>query len=68
MDGRIDLAINCYRKVQDLPSLFLIYTSLGMKEELKDIAEMAKKATRNDIAFKSYFLLVEILSKAGGCY
>ena len=58
IDGRVDLAIQSYQKVEDLPSLFLIYSSLGMKDELAGIAKKARDATRFDIAFKAYFLLV----------
>lgn len=38
----------------------MIYSSLGLKPELKKLGEKAKELTRMNIAFTSYFLISDI--------
>lgn len=58
INGHFDVAIESLRAANDLNGLFLIFSSLGFKEELKDLAQKACESTRYNIAFSAYFLLV----------
>jgi len=49
--GRIDYAIECLEKSDDLSGLLLIYTSLGMKDKLHGLAKRANALTRTNVAF-----------------
>lgn len=51
---RIDLAEECYSKAQDLSALLLIYTSLGDKEGLARLADLAMSKGQHNIAFTCY--------------
>jgi len=59
--GKIDKAIECLEKSDDLGGLLLIFTSLGMKKKLGNLALRAQKLTRTNIAFQCFFLLVSFL-------
>ncbi len=39
--GEIELAIDCFDKIDDLGSLLMIYSSLQMSEKLKKVGERA---------------------------
>jgi coatomer subunit beta' len=60
LNGKINLAIECFKKSEDLGSLLLIYSSLGLKKELIELGLMAEKLTRMNIAFVSYYLARDI--------
>lgn len=61
INGHFDIAIESLKAANDLNGLFLIFSSLGMKEELHELAAKACENTRYNIAFSAYFLLVIIL-------
>eukprot|EP01017_Pseudomicrothorax_dubius_P036227 TRINITY_DN516_c0_g1_i1.p1 TRINITY_DN516_c0_g1~~TRINITY_DN516_c0_g1_i1.p1 ORF type:complete len:884 (-),score=266.35 TRINITY_DN516_c0_g1_i1:3523-6174(-) len=69
--GNIRVAIRCLEAGNDLSGLLLIYSSLGMRQELADLARRAEEQTKSNIAFVCYFLLanldkcVEILVNSG---
>ena len=52
------MAISCFQACDDLSGLLLIYSSLGLKERLKQLAKRAEELTRTNIAFVCYFNLV----------
>ena len=58
LHGEIQIAINCFKESDDLSGLLLIYSSLGLKDELRQLGERAEELTRINIAFSAYFLLV----------
>ena len=39
--GEIELAIDCFKKIDDLGSLLMIYSSLQMSEKLRQVGEKA---------------------------
>ena len=41
LQGKIQLAIQCFKNCDDLGSLLLIYTSLGLKNELKELGNFS---------------------------
>ena len=53
------MAIESFKSCDDLSGQYLIYTSLGMRDELRLLAERAMELSRTNIAFNSYFLLVK---------
>ena len=59
ISGKIDLAIECLEACDDLSGLLLVYTSLGLKEKLKNLAKRAEDTTKANIAFACYFTLVK---------
>ena len=65
------LAIECYKYSSDLESLFLIYSSFNMKEQLIELGTQAEKEGKFNIAFNSYWCggdiekISELLSKSG---
>jgi len=61
ISGKIDLAIQCLEASDDLSGLLLIYTSLGMKDNIKKLAKRAEELTKANIAFACYFTLVKKL-------
>ncbi|EGR29436.1 hypothetical protein IMG5_155860 [Ichthyophthirius multifiliis] len=44
--GNINLAIQCFRNSDDLGSLLLIYSSLGLHDQLQDLAQKAEQQTK----------------------
>lgn len=58
LNGHFQVAIESLKAAGDINGLFLVFSSLGMKEELAGLAEKAKESTRFNIAFSCYFLLV----------
>lgn len=58
--GLIPLAIEAYDQAEDLNSLLLIYTSLGLKNQLESLADKAFAQTKMNIAFQSYFTLQNV--------
>jgi coatomer subunit beta' len=48
---KIDLASKCFSNAGDLPALLLVYSSIGDKQGLKDLAEKALQKGLNNIAF-----------------
>lgn len=52
------MAIKCFKSSDDLNSLFLIYSSLGLRDELRELAQKAEEMRKANIAYNSYFLLV----------
>lgn len=62
MNGKIDLAITCFKASEDLGSLLLICVSLGLKPELLELAKKAEETTRMNIAFICYFVLNDLKS------
>lgn len=63
INGKIDIAIKCLKASNDINGLFLIYSSLGLKENLRELAQKAEETLRINIAFSSYFLIVKIKIK-----
>ena len=61
INGHFQIAIDSLKAANDINGLFLILSSLGMKDELKVLAEKASESTRYNIAFSCYFLLVMYL-------
>ena len=59
INGKIEMAISCFQACDDLSGLLLIYSSLGLKERLKQLAKRAEELTRTNIAFICYFNLVK---------
>lgn len=55
------LAIEFYNNVNDLDSLFLLYSSFNNKEKLVEIAERAKKVGKYNLAFNAYWTAGDIL-------
>ncbi|KAL5367822.1 coatomer complex beta [Cryptosporidium parvum] len=55
--GRFSMAIACYREVQDLDSLLLIYSCIGDIQGLKYVAKMASKQNLWNTAFICHTLL-----------
>jgi hypothetical protein len=41
--GEIELAIDCYERIDDLNSLLMIFSSLQLGEKLKEVAEKAER-------------------------
>lgn len=41
--GEIEMAIKCYEQAEDLNSLLLIYSSLSLPDQLKELAVKAEK-------------------------
>ncbi len=63
LNGHFQIAIDCLKAANDINGLFLIYSSLGLKKELQELAVKAVENTRYNIAFSCYFLLVIIINK-----
>jgi len=61
INGHFQIAIDSLKAANDINGLFLIFSSLGMKDELKSLAEKAIESTRYNIAFSCYFLLVSLI-------
>jgi len=59
-DGEIELAINCFKAGKDLGSQLLIYSSLGLKDELGELAKTAEDMTMMNVAFTVYFILADL--------
>ena len=55
--GSVEIAIESYKKSRDLPSLFLIATTLEDKELLEVVADQSFADGRLNLAFYSYFKL-----------
>lgn len=60
MNGKIDLAITCFKASDDLGSLLLICVSLGLKSEIEELAKKAQQTTRMNIAFICFFILNDL--------
>jgi coatomer subunit beta' len=41
-NGQIPLAIECFKNCQDLGSLLMIYSSLGLKDQMRQLGELAE--------------------------
>ncbi|KAL4488970.1 hypothetical protein ABPG72_005757 [Tetrahymena utriculariae] len=69
--GDLTRAINCFKQSEDINSLLLIYTSLGLREELEELGKKAEEQKRMNVAFQIYFSLadldkcIDILVKSG---
>ena len=48
---RIDLAATCFKNAGDLAALLLVYSSIGDKAGMQELAEAAKENGLNNIAF-----------------
>jgi len=57
---KVELAVECYKKAGDLSALLLCLTSLGNKEGLKELAEMADAKGQNNIAFACHLQLGDV--------
>ncbi|TIB76840.1 Coatomer, beta' subunit [Wallemia mellicola] len=53
----INLAVDCYKKANDLEALLLIYTSNASKEGLAELAALATKNGQHNIAFAALLQL-----------
>lgn len=68
---KVTLAEECFRNAEDLESLFLIYTSTGNKESLKDVAKKASVSGKFNLAFNTLWHLrdidgcIELLNNTG---
>jgi coatomer subunit beta' len=62
--GSFDAAENCFKEAQDLPSLFLLYTSISNREGLKWIQQAATEKGEANLLFLTSYLLVSLKSKA----
>ncbi|KRW99243.1 WD40-repeat-containing domain [Pseudocohnilembus persalinus] len=58
--GKIGLATNCFKQSNDLGSLLLIYSSLGQKQEIQQLAKLAEQSTRMNIAFVCYWITQDL--------
>ena len=58
LNGHFQIAIESLKAANDINGLFLLYSSLGIKDGLKELAQKATDNTRYNIAFSCYFLLV----------
>ena len=54
--GYIQIALESYKECNDLNSLLLILSSLGMKAELMDLGDLAQKSNQFNVAFMSFYL------------
>lgn len=61
INGNFQIAVESLKAANDVNGLFLLFSSLGMKDELKELAMKAFESTRYNIAFSCYFLLVIII-------
>merc|ERR1719231_1206307 len=65
------MAEECLSKAGDLSGLLLLYSSLGKREGILEIAEKAGKEGKNNIAFMCFFICgmaeacVDLLCKTG---
>ncbi|KAJ9114335.1 hypothetical protein QFC22_005788 [Naganishia vaughanmartiniae] len=59
---RMDLAQECFEKASDLPTLLLIYSSLGDKDGMQKLAKLAIEKGQNNIAFNCFFQTGDIAS------
>lgn len=65
--GEIELAIDCYERIDDLGALLMIYSSLQLKDKLVGLGQRAYKVlviddikmTRMNIAYMCYYLTGE---------
>lgn len=60
LNGKIELAIKCFNASEDLGSLLLIYSSLGLKNEMRELAVKAEDLMRMNIAFTCYYILSDL--------
>eukprot|EP01015_Nassula_variabilis_P027077 TRINITY_DN5486_c0_g1_i20.p1 TRINITY_DN5486_c0_g1~~TRINITY_DN5486_c0_g1_i20.p1 ORF type:complete len:329 (+),score=83.77 TRINITY_DN5486_c0_g1_i20:67-1053(+) len=60
IQGKVKVAIQALEASEDLSGLLLIYSSLGMKDGLRKLAEKAQATTKTNVAFTCYFLLNDI--------
>lgn len=58
--GYINIAVQSYKNSQDLNSLLLIFSSLGMKQDLMELAESAEQQNKFNVAFMGYHLCGEV--------
>lgn len=56
--GHFDTAEKCFKEAQDLPSLFLLYTSLSDREGLQWLQKAAAEKGEANLMFLSSYLLV----------
>ena len=55
-EGNIETAIRCLKQSNDLATLLLIYKAQGMKEELKDLVNIAEESKQLNVAFSAALL------------
>jgi len=51
ISGKIHIAIRCLKASDDLSGLLLIYSSLGLKNEMRELAEKSLEMSKYNIAF-----------------
>jgi len=58
--GQFPLAEKCLHNARDTGGLFLLYSSLGHAEGLKQLSKLAVEQGKNNIAFASFLLLGQL--------
>ena len=59
--GNFDIAENCFKEAQDLPSLFLLYSAISNREGIEEIQKMANDKGEANLMFLSSYLLVKYI-------
>ena len=59
-NGRFDDAELCFKNSNDFQSLFLLYTCLGDKEGVQDLAKLTMDCKKYNISFSCFLLLREV--------
>jgi coatomer subunit beta' len=60
LNGQLKIAEECMLRCDDLNGLLLLYTSLSVPGKLVELAELAKKGKKMNIAFLCHFLLNDL--------
>ncbi|KAJ9105862.1 hypothetical protein QFC20_004197 [Naganishia adeliensis] len=59
---RMDLAQECFERAGDLSALLLIYSSLGDKDGMQKLANLALEKGQNNVAFNCFFQTGDVAS------
>lgn len=54
--GEVELAIECYKRIDDLNSLLMIYSSLQLPDQLGELGLRAEQLTKMNVAYTCYYL------------
>jgi len=58
--GNFELAVSASKSSKDYSGLLLIYSSMGDKESMKELAETSRSGGRFNVAFLAYFMLSDV--------
>ncbi|KAK2703795.1 hypothetical protein QYM36_017837 [Artemia franciscana] len=56
LNGRLDLADQCYEATQDFGAMLILSSSSGNLDKVAELAEMARSARKFNVAFTAYLL------------